>query len=439
MFRLQRSQSCKIIVKPPGPKARSWIERNKAARAQPVHHLFPSFVASKAEGVYVTDVDGNVYIDFRNQYANTGHANPKVIAAIKKQIAIGGCKVGLLPKVILAERLKEIAPGALSSGKVGFARGGTAAAERVILMVRSYSRRAVIFACQGSYHGDLLGSLSLTMGRPELKRRVYPLMPDVVHVPFPYCYRCPYRQEYPECGLVCADYIESVLDTVAPPEETAAFFVEPIQQLGGVVIPPHEYFRKIRKICDKHRILLVDDEVAIGFGRTGKMFGIEHWGTEPDIMFMGKPIANGLDLSAVIGRAEVMKFYRGSYGNSVSCAAAVANIETILKEKLVENAAKVGKYTMRRLEEMQNEHESIGDVRGKGLLIGLELVENQRKKPGTKIAEKVSAKAYEKGLLIGVVGTYKQVLRLTPPLTMTIEQVDRALGILEKSFRELNI
>lgn len=423
-----------VVVKPPGPKAIEWIERNNASRAQRA-----GLAVSRAEGIYITDVDGNVYIDFGSQNVNTGHANPKVIAAVNKQISMGGFSAGVQPQVIFAEKIREIAPRNLTDGKVGFARGGTTAAERIILMVKAFTRRRGILVYQGGYHGDLPATLALTLSTPEYRKRAYSMMPDVAYVPFAYCYRCPYRQEYPGCGLFCIDSIKYVLETVSPPEDTAAFFVEPIQQHGGVTIPPPEYFKELKKICDEHGILLVDDEVATGLGRTGKMFALEHWGVEPDVIFMGKPIANGLDLGAVIARSEVMEFYWGMKGNPVSCAAAVANIEVTVKEKLIENAHNVGKYIMERLKEMQDKHEIIGEVRGKGLLIGVELVKNEQKKPAAEEARKISRKARENGLRIGVVGTYHQVLRITPPLTITREHADEALSIMEKTFIELDL
>lgn len=322
---------------------------------------------------------------------------------------------------------------------MGLSRGGATAAERVMLMVRAYNKKRTILVFQGGYHGDLPASIALTMSTSERRRRVYSMMPNVAYVPFPYCYRCPYKQEYPECGLLCVDNIRYVLDTVSHPKDTSAFFIEPIQQHGGVTIPPPDYFGEIRKICDEHEILLVDDEVASGFGRTGKMFAIEHWDVETDIMFLGKPIANGFDLGAVISRPEVMKFYWGKKGNPVSCAAAVANIEVIVNEKLVENASNVGEYMIGRLKEIQDENEIIGDIRGKGLLIGLELVKNKQKQPATEETRNFYMKARKKGLKIGIVGTYHQVLRLSPPLTITIEQVDEAMTIIESTFKEIKI
>lgn len=309
---------------------------------------------------------------------------------------------------------------------MGTCRGGTHAAANAVKTVVSYTRRNIIIAAPSSY-----------VPRPG----TYTPLPGtyVVYLPLPHCYRCPLRQEYPECGLLCVDYIGYVLDKVAHPKDIAAFFVEPIYQYPGVVVPPHEYFIKIREICDEHKILLVDDEVATGFGRTGKMFGIEHFGIEVDVMFLGKPIANGLTLGAVIGRPDVMGFYRHGKRDPVSCAAATANIEFIVNEKLLENASKVGGYLIKRLKEMQDEHEIIGDVRGKGLLIGVELVKNSRKKPAIEEAEKVQIKARENGLFFVRCPKSKQTLRLSPPLIITTEQVDEALSILEKTFKELNL
>lgn len=418
----------KIVVKPPGPKSKEWIERNKASIAAQtaVRFLYRGIVVSKADGIYVKDLDGNVYIDFSRLRINTGHTNPMLIAAIKQQIDMGGFEATVPPKVTFEEKLKKVAPGKLSDGLVGTCRGGTHAAANALKTVISYTKRYIILAAPSSYvprpgtHTPLIGT-------------------NVVYLPLPHCYRCPFKQEYPECGLLCVDYLEYVLDKVAHPKDVAAFFVESIYQYHGVVAPPNEYFSKIREICDEYKILLVDDEVATGFGRTGKMFGIEHFGIEADVMFLGKPIANGLTLGAVIGLPEVMDFYRHGKRDPVACAAATANIEFIMEEKLSKNATKVGGYLMKRLKEMQDEHEIIGDVRGKGLLIGVELVKNSRKKPAIEEAKKVQIKALENGLFFGLCPKSKQTFRLSPPLIITKEQVDESLSILEKTFKELNL
>lgn len=355
-----------------------------------------------------------------------------------KQIITRGGDIEAPTKVALAEKLKEIVPPSLSDGLVGFTRGGTLATENAILMVRRYSGRSVIFACQGSYHGSVLASLSLTMDRSEMRRGLYPLMSDVVYAPYAYCYRCPFGQEYPGCGFQCVEYIRNVLDTVAYPDDTAAFFIEPIQTHGGVVVPPDGYLERVREVCDEHQILLVDDEVVTGLGRTGKMFGVEHWNVQPDILLMGKPLGSPLPLGAVIGRKEVMEAHVGGTGFSISCAAAIANIEVILEERLMEHASRIGDHIMKRLRELQEEQEIIGDVRGKGLLIGLELVKDREsKRPATKEARDVLIKAYQKGLLMLQGGTYRQSIRLTPPLIITRKQADEAVDILERAFKDL--
>lgn len=420
--------------------AKNWIKRSKSSMDLPSLTRFRGVPISKGNDIYVTDVDGNQYIDFTAQYCNVGHSHPKVIRAVQQQIETGGLFAGDPPKIILTEKIKKIAPRRLSDGRVGLCRGGTSAIEYTILLARAYSKRTIILSFQGSYHGESLGALSLTMSRSELRRGFHPFISDIVPIPYPYCYRCPHGHELPNCAFQCTDYIEYVLQTVAHPEDVAAFFIEPIQVHGGVVVPPDQYFRKLRKICDKYRILLVDDEVVTGFGRTGEMFAIQHWGITPDIMLMGKPIAAGLPLGAVIGGKELMKYYRGHGANPVACAAAIANIKVILNEKLVEAASKVGEHMMRRLREMQEQHESIGEVRGKGLIIGVELVKNRHEKtPATQETRKVIQQACRKGLLMVPVGTYQQVVRIAPPLTLKIEQADKALDIFSTTLRELNL
>lgn len=423
----------RIDVKTLGPNWMKWIRRNEDSRVQGIE-----FAVSTAEGLIIEDVDGNKYLDFTTQEVNTGHSNERVQMAVKQQMAKGGLNLGFQPLVLLSERLKEISVGNLASGKVGLCRGGTPAAERVMIMVKSYSRRKNIIVYQGGYHGDLFGSISLTM-TPSYRKRLTTTLSNILYAPFPYCYRCPNGKEYPDCDLFCLNNISYIFDTVTNPEEIAAFFIEPIQQHGGVIIPPMGYLKEIKKICDDHGILLVDDEVATGFGRTGKMFAIEHWNIVPDVIFLGKPIANGLDLGAVISSSELMNYYWGKKGNPVACAAAIANIDTILSENLIENSKKIGEYIIKHLRDIQEKHEIIGDVRGKGLMIGIEMVKNSKKKPASKEASDLAMKAFENGLMVNVIGVYNNVIRLTPPLVVTIEQAEQALDILETTLNELKI
>jgi 4-aminobutyrate aminotransferase-like enzyme len=428
-----------IKIRSPGPNAEKWdIRRKTSLGTTQLSRYYPGLITSKAEGVYIIDVDGNRYLDFKSQRVNVGHGHPRIAEAVKQQVMEAGLDVGELPKIILAEKLKELAPGALSKGNVLFERAGTLAVERTIMMIRAYSNRSTLFAFQGSYHGGALASMSITLTRSSYRKGVSPMTPDVAYAPFAYCYRCVFGQEYPDCGLLCAENIQYVLDTVAPPEDVAALFMEPVQVTGGVIIPPDEYLVKLRKICDEHQILLVDDEVITGFGRTGKFFSIEHSGITPDIIILAKSIANGLNLSAVIGKNEILEARPYSFGNPVSCAAAIENINIILEEKLEKNASEVGEYFIQRLNEIKEGHEIIGDVRGRGLLIGLELVSDiRKKKPATKKTKEIVIEAYRNGLLMLIGGTYRNVLRLTPALNISINEVDDALQILEKTLKKM--
>jgi 4-aminobutyrate aminotransferase-like enzyme len=340
------------------------------------------------------------------------------------------------------EKLKEVAPGGLSDGMVSFLPGGSGSTEAAIKTIRSYSGRRVMLTCYGSYIGGYIGGLSLTADVSGVRRGLSPFIPDIAYVPFPYCYRCIFSQEYPDCGLSCVNHLKYVLDTVAHPMDTAAFFAEPIQTHGGVVVPPVEYFTKIREILDEHQILLVADEIVTGFGRTGKMFGMENYAVDADMMTLGKPIAGGLPLGAIVAQGEVGKYIKGgssASGNPVSCAAALAMIEVIQREKLLQNALKIGGHMIKRLKEMQEKYEVIGDVRGSGLLIGVELVKDRKEKTPAHAQEFVIRNAYRKGLILRCGGTYHQVLRITPPLNITIEQVDIGLNILDEAFSEVKI
>ncbi|MCS7385069.1 MAG: aminotransferase class III-fold pyridoxal phosphate-dependent enzyme, partial [archaeon GB-1867-097] len=283
---------------------------------------------------------------------------------------------------------------------------------------------------------------ALTSSKPVQRKWFSPLLPGVEHVPYPYCYRCPWRQNYPECGYWCVDFIEDYyFKKYVPPDETACIIFEPIQGEGGYVVPPPEYWGHIRKLCDKYGILMISDEVQAGMGRTGRWFGIEHWNVTPDLIAIAKGIAAGLPLGAVVGRSEIMDLPRGSHastfgGNPVSCAAASAVIDVIEGEKLLENASKIGEYTMKRFEEFQEKYELIGDVRGKGLMIGVELVKDRRsKEPAVKELSKILLKCFKKG--VAVIGAGKSTIRIAPPLTISMELMEKAIDIIGESIGEV--
>jgi len=287
-----------------------------------------------------------------------------------------------------------------------------------------------------------MGSLSFTASKPTQRRYFSPLMPGVTHVPYAYCYRCAFKLTYPECHLWCVDYIdEQVLQKYVPPEDVAAVLAEPIQGEGGYVVPPPEYFPRLKKLAEKYGLLFIVDEVQSGMGRTGKWFAIEHWGVEPDIICTAKALASGLPIGAAIAKAKVMDWTGGSHastfgGNPVSCAAAIAVLDVIREEELLENANKQGAYAMKRFDELKERSEIVGDVRGKGLMIGVELVEDKEtRKPAVQKAADVILRSWKRGVAVITCGA--STLRLAPPLTIQRQLLDSALDIVEDAILEV--
>ncbi|PLJ77735.1 acetyl ornithine aminotransferase family protein [Infirmifilum sp. SLHALR2] len=434
-----------IRITPPGPKAREVASKDSELIMQSFARWYP-FVAKRGQGVWLEDVDGNRYLDFNSGIGvtNVGHAHPKVVKAIKEQAErlLHYSLTDFLYEtpVQLAEKLVKITPGSFPK-KVFYANSGAEAIEAAIKVARGHFRgtRPYIIAFAGSFHGRTMGALSLTASKPVQRRGFAPLVPGVVHVPYPYCYRCPFRQKYPDCNLWCVDYIEEwVLKKYVPPEEVAAIVFEPIAGEGGYIVPPPDFFKRLKELADKYGILLVDDEVQAGVGRTGRWFAIEHWGVEPDLVAIAKGIASGLPLGVLVGRKDVMDLPPGSHastfgGNPVSCAAAIATLEVIEEERLLENAARVGEYAMRRLNELREEVPAIGDVRGKGLMIGVELVKPDGS-PNPELLKTTLENAFKSGLL--VIGAGVSTIRIAPPLIITKEEMDVGLEILSDSLKK---
>lgn len=426
----------------PGPEAEKWIHRKRQCIARSFEGRFPTLVVSKAEGSYVVDVDGNNYLDFTSgaHCCNIGHSNPSVMAAIREQISRSISSYPHLQpiQVELAEKLREMAPGKLADGMVNFCNTGTDATELSMKISRAYTRKVGFMAYMGSFHGKSFGALSLTASSSHLRYHHLPLLSEIGHIPYPYCYRCFFGCEYPSCNLRCIAYIQRLFETVIHPESVAGLFIEPIQWHGGVLVPPVDYFKRIRRLCMAYGILLVDDEVATGFGRTGEKFGIDNWCVEPDILYMGKSIAAGMPLGAVIANKEIMDVSTtaGTFsGHPVSCAAALAHLKTIQEQKLCSHARRIGEYIIGRLKEMSEAYGIIGDIRGKGMMIGVELVEDTKSKvPTPNKADEVIKRALKSGLLLLPSGLYNNVLRISPPLTATEEEVDEGLNILQDSF-----
>jgi len=431
----------------PGPKAKAAVEADRRLISPSYTRSYP-LVAKRGRGLRVEDVDGNEFLDFAAGIAvtSTGHCHPEVVAAIQKQAAelihISGTDFYNEPLTQLAEKLSAIAP-MRGPHRVFYGNSGAEAVECAIKLARYHTRRQHIIAFFGAFHGRTMGALSLTASKPQQKRRFGPLMPGVTHVRYPYAYRgCTGGpQEEEAFSLGCARYIEEKLfKTILPPEEVAAIVVEPIQGEGGYVVAPDNFLRELRAICDKHGILLVADEVQSGAGRTGKWWAIQHSGVEPDIVCMAKGIASGMPLGVCMSKAEVMDWVPGSHastfgGNPVSLAAALATVD-ILEREAIGNAAKVGAKILDRLNGWKKTHALVGDVRGRGLMIGIELVKNKEtREPAAELRNRVEEVAFEKGLII--LGCGETSIRLCPPLIVSEEEATVALDILEDALTQV--
>ncbi len=434
-----------IKTKLPGPKASKVIKRDHKVMSPSYTRAYP-LVADLGRGIWIVDPDGNVFMDFSCGIAvtATGHSHPSVVAAIKKQadrlLHMSGTDFYYEVQVDLAEKLAKLAPGK-SEKKVFFCNSGTEAVEAAFKLARYKSHRERMIAFLGAFHGRTFGSLSLTGSKIKQRENFGELVPGVHHVPFGYCYRCPYNLTYPTCDVHCVKVIEEeYFRTVIPPEEVAALIVEPIQGEGGYVMPPPAYHQRLRELTQKYNILMIMDEVQTGFGRTGKMFAIEHWGVEPDIIAIAKGIASGLPLGGIIAKSSIMKWEPGSHastfgGNPVSCAAALASLK-LIREKLLANVKKLGPYLGERLKNLQNRFEIIGDVRGVGFMWGLELVKDRiTKEKAIAERDKIVQLAFKRGLLI--LGAGQNTIRLIPPLIITKQEIDTAIDILEECFEEL--
>jgi len=436
----------KIVVSPPGPKARGFLKKDEQFISPSYVRYYPLVVES-ANGCIVKDVDGNEYIDLNAGIAcmNVGHNHPQVVTAVKNQcdrfLHYSNTDFYYKEVINLAEKLAEIAPGAFEK-KTYFGNSGTEAVEAAVKLAKWHTRKQLFIGFISAFHGRTTGALSFTASKPVQKRYFSPLMPGVAHVPYAYCYRCPFKLNYPECHCWCVDFIEEfVLQKYLPPEDTAAILIEPIQGEGGYVVPPPEYFQRLKKLADKYDLLLIADEVQSGIGRTGKWFAIEHWSVEPDIICIAKALASGLPIGATVAKAEIMDWTGGSHastfgGNPLSCAAAVAVIDVIKKEKLLDNANKQGAYALKRLGELEERSDMVGDIRGKGLMIGVELVQDKEsKKPAVQKASQVITRAWKRGVAIVTCGA--STLRIAPPLTIHREMLDTALDIVEDTINEV--
>ena len=412
-------------------------------------HATPAFI-KEARGAVMIDVDGRELIDFAGGIGvmNVGHSHPKVVAAIQDQAAkyTHTCfHVAMYePYVDLAARLNDLSPGEFHK-KTMLANSGAEAVENAIKVARHATGRPAVIALDGAFHGRTLLTMTLTSKVKPYKLGFGPFAPEVYRMPNAYCYRCPFGLRYPSCGVACADHLEEFFIGNVAPEQTAAVIAEPVQGEGGFVTPPPEYFAKLQAICRKYGIVLIIDEVQTAMGRTGKLFAIEHWGIAPDVVTTAKSLAGGLPLSAVTGRAELMDGPHvgglgGTFGgNPVACRAALAVLEVLVEDGLLARAEQLGAELRRRLDDLQRRFELIGDVRGKGPMLAIELVRDREKKtPATDETKKLVKRCYEKGLVLIACGNFGNVIRTLMPLVITDEQLDRGFDILESALQEIS-
>jgi 4-aminobutyrate aminotransferase len=435
----------KIIVPPPGPNARAIVSRDAEWTSTCYIKEYPLVVA-RGQGAMVEDVDGNRFLDFMAgiAVASTGHSHPRVVAAMQEAagrfLHICGGDFYYEAMAALCERLAKLAPGS-SKKRVFLTNSGTEAVEAAIKLARYATRRTAIIAFRGAFHGRSTGAVTLTSSKARQHAGFGPLLPDVHHVPFGYRYRCDFCAGEPACNRGCIDVIEQELFTRhLDPTDVAAVIVEPIQGEGGYIPAPPGYLVALRELCDRHGILLVADEVQTGVGRTGKMFACEFDRVEPDILLTAKGLGSGMPIGAMISRESITTWPHGSHGstfggNPVCCAAALATLD-LVEGGLGANAARMGERLIAGASRLMERHRCIGDVRGRGLMVGVELVKDRAtREPSSELLQELVQRAFRQGLLL--LGAGKSTLRLAPPLVVDETDVDTALHMIDDCLAEL--
>ena len=435
----------RIVVPPPGPKARAVVERQNRWASTSYPKEYPLVVA-RGEGAVVEDVDGNRYLDFMAgiAVASTGYGHPQVVRAVQEAAGrffhICGSDFYYESFAALCERLAALAPGP-SKKRVFLTNSGTEAVEGAIKLARHSTGRPALIAFTGAFHGRTMGGLSLTASKAVQRAGFAPFLPEVYHVPYGYRYRCDFCRGEPACTMRCVSSIEDDLFAKRlDPKGVAAIFVEPIQGEGGYVVPPPGYLKALRELCDRYGILLVCDEVQSGIGRTGRMFACEYEGIEPDILLAAKGLGSGMPIGAIIAKESIMKWQPGAHGstfggNPVCCAAALATLDVVERE-LLPKVAPLGERLLAGAQRLQQKYPPIGEVRGRGLMIGVEFVKDRKtREPAPEIPHELVERAFKRGLLL--LGAGKSSLRLAPPLVIDEYDVDTALGIIDACLREM--
>ncbi|MBI2797404.1 MAG: acetyl ornithine aminotransferase family protein [Gemmatimonadetes bacterium] len=434
----------RIVVGPPGPRAQAIVARD-AEWTSPCYIKEYPLVIARGRGAMVEDVDGNRFLDFMAGIAvsSTGYGHPAVVKAVQDAAAnfmhICGSDFYFEGMAAICERLARLAPGP-GRKRVFLSNSGAEAVDGAIKLVRHATRRTAIVAFKGAFHGRTIGALSLTSSKSRQHGGFGPLLPDVHHVPFGNCYRCEYSKTFPSCQLACVSAIENdLLSRHLDPRDVAAIFVEPIQGEGGYVVPPPGWLTAIRQLCDRHGIVLVFDEIQSGIGRTGRMFACEHEGVAPDVLLLAKGLASGLPLGAIVARESVSTWENGSHGstfggNPVSCAAALATLD-LVQGGFMANAAARGAELLAGLNALAAKYPTMGQVRGQGLMLGIEFVKDRAtREPNKALVQAIERKAFEKGLLVLSCGV--STLRLAPPLVIDAGDVTIGLRVLEEAIAE---
>ena len=425
----------RIVTKLPGPKAKALMERDRSSVSPSYTRMLP-LVAARGSGVVIEDIDGNRFLDFSSGIAvtATGHCHPQVVAAIREQseqlIHMSGTDFYYAPQIELAEALGELAPVS-QTARAFFCNSGTEAIEAALKLARYKTGRPHVIAFFGSFHGRTLGALSLTASKSVQRRGFQPLPGGAVHAPYPHCARCPLRTDDADCCLESLRFIEQTLfHHLVPPDEVAAIMVEPILGEGGYVVPPPEFLAGLRRICDQHGILLIADEVQSGMGRSGKLFALDHTEILADIVCVAKGIASGMPLGVTLASRQLMDWPPGSHastfgGNPISCAAGLATLK-LLRQELVANAVAVGAHIQDRLRNLCSAYPCMGQVRGLGLMIGIEIVDGAGQEDSDLCYDLIES-CFHEGLVLIPAG--RSVIRFVPPLVVTKQEADRAIEI----------
>lgn len=425
-------------------KTKTLLQKKQQFVANGISASTPIFI-DQAKGAIIRDIDGNDYIDFYGGIGviNAGHCPQAVVDSIKEQAEklLHSCfMIGMYePYVALAEKLTQITPGDHAK-KAMFVNSGAEAVENAIKIAKAHTGRPSVIAFEGGFHGRTLLTMTLTSKVKPYKFECGPFAPEVYKAPAAYCYRCAFKSTYPECGMHCLENFERFFISEVAPESVAAMIIEPIQGEGGFIVPPKEFLQGLKALCEEHGIVFIADEVQSGFARTGKMFAVDHFDVVPDLMTLAKGIASGMPLSAVVGKAEIMDAATpgrigGTYGgNPVSCAAALATIENMEQDDLCQRATEVGDKMIAKLKELQQRFPRIGDIRGLGSMVALELVKDpETRKPDKEAAAAIIKTCFDNGLITMGAGIFGNVIRFLPPVVITDEQLETALNIFEKA------